>query len=468
MTAHKQLTTVSTSAVTAAAALLSRGFGGTLLPPRGHSSGRKARKVRDSDKSLSEESCNRRQQGAGRDQSKTGLTTFLGRITYKSKQNPSTLKSSYASEKLLHLLGKTKRVTGRRGEPAQCRVAVPCLLRPVLGTQSTSDCDWRCERNCAVDRTELRPVSQVTAATSRQRKTDLTRAGRRWNTLQQGHSTEPRDCTAGLTLPSTYLPIAQISLVHHTPHPQTPHPTWEHRHLPESPGNWAGNDPHEKQPIPAALTQAAVKSYKPWVVLVKDTEMPSWVAAVKRGNSTHCQLGRLSPLFDFSKPCRLAKKNTPISHLFFPLLNPSHGQHTKGSPMLKLQWWLRTWPTCLSALLHQQEGCTADTTVLKSSTLFAACQNYFKLFTRKGLLLACMFLLKLLPTQVCSWSCPLSWCYHIRARKAQLLLLVQMHCVWWGEEGVNEDYQKEGKPASYIHLPPSLSNAATALPQRSW
>lgn len=467
MTAHKQLTTVSTSAVTAAAALLSRGFGGTLLPPRGHSSGRKARKVRDSDKSLSEESCNRRQQGAGRDQSKTGLTTFLGRITYKSKQNPSTLKSSYASEKLLHLLGKTKCVTGRRGEPAQCRVAVPCLLRPVLGTQSTSDCDWRCERNCAVDRTELRPVSQLTAATSRQRKTDLTRAGR-WNTLQQGHSTEPRDCTAGLTLPSTYLPIAQISLVHHTPHPQTPHPTWEHRHLPESPGNWAGNDPHEKQPIPAALTQAAVKSYKPWVVLVKDTEMPSWVAAVKRGNSTHCQLGRLSPLFDFSKPCRLAKKNTPISHLFFPLLNPSHGQHTKGSPKLKLQWWLRTWPTCLSALLHQQEGCTADTTVLKSSTLFAACQNYFKLFTRKGLLLACMFLLKLLPTQVCSWSCPLSWCYHIRARKAQLLLLVQMHCVWWGEEGVNEDYQKEGKPASYIHLPPSLSNAATALPQRSW
>lgn len=141
MTAHKQLTTVSTSAVTAAAALLSRGFGGTLLPPRGHSSGRKARKVRDSDKSLSEESCNRRQQGAGRDQSKTGLTTFLGRITYKSKQNPSTLKSSYASEELLHLLGKTKCVTGRRGEPAQCRAAVPCLLRPVLGTQSTSDCD---------------------------------------------------------------------------------------------------------------------------------------------------------------------------------------------------------------------------------------------------------------------------------------------------------------------------------------
>lgn len=136
MIAHKQLTTVSTSAVTAVAALPSHGFGGTLLPPRGHSTGRKEQKARNSDKSLTEVSCNRRQQGAGRDQREMGLTTFLGRITYKSKQNPSTLKSSYASEKLLHLFGKTKCITGRRkGEPAQRHVAVPSLLsRLVLAT----------------------------------------------------------------------------------------------------------------------------------------------------------------------------------------------------------------------------------------------------------------------------------------------------------------------------------------------
>jgi len=135
MTAHKQLTTVSTSAVTAAAALLSRGFGGTLLPPRGHSSGRKARNVRDSDKSLSEESCNRRQQGAGRDQSKTGLTTFLGRITYKSKQNPSTLKSSYASEKTATSSWQDK--VRHRQERRASTVPCCCPLPPQTGSRNT-------------------------------------------------------------------------------------------------------------------------------------------------------------------------------------------------------------------------------------------------------------------------------------------------------------------------------------------